>query len=476
MPLPLRLLISYLLVLGIGTVPTFVYVQIRLTEGLQTLAFDHLSASIQRSAAALAPLTGDALVERARLLAPALRERLTLIAADGAVLIDGDGGSMENHLGRTEVKAALDAKQLLDVAMARRVSRTTGRDTLYAATRLPVSGVVLRLSQPVDPLLAPADDLKVFARNVLAIAISVALGLSLLAAVVFVRPLERVLQTARALATGDLSARSRIVADDEIGDVGRALDQMAVDLRRLLANAGSGDAVLAQLVDALPIPCVVFDAGGQVMALNASARTALHIDGPHVGQRMQHLTSSGRFRRALEEAEADGDPEPIVVDVDDRVRFEGFVHVLKRPGVPPLTVLLGEKSAQRARTELPAIEAVRPRPFGDVLKEAEGSAQLALTEAGLAVEVDDTPGVLVADAGGRLARALGLALEGCASSLQGRAHVLNVDVHVEETRVRLAFDAVPDSALIEVIRPLLLPVGGDVSIDGKEATLWLPRA
>lgn len=92
------------------------------------------------------------------------------------------------------------------------------------------------------------------------------------------------------------------------------------------------------------------------------------------------------------------------------------------------------------------------------------------------VEVDDSPGVLVADVDGRLARALAIAFEVCAKALAGKSDILAVDVHVEPTRVRLALDAVPDQAFVDAIRPVLAPLGGDVSVDAKEARVWLPRA
>jgi hypothetical protein len=51
-----------------------------------------------------------------------------------------------------------------------------------------------------------------------------------------------------------------------------------------------------------------------------------------------------------------------------------------------------------------------------------------------------------------------------------------VDVHVEDTRVRLRLDTSPDDGFVEAIRPLLAPLGGEVEVDDTEARLWLPRA
>jgi HAMP domain-containing protein len=475
-PLPAKLLISYLVIVATAAVPTFFYVRSALQSDLLTLATERLKDGTRRAASGLMPFRERELVDRTRQIASVLPQRLTLIAPTGDVLFDSDSLTRENHGTRPEVQAALLGRPLLDVFMDRRASVSTGKDTLYAATRLVEDGPVLRLADRVDDVLTTAEDLKRFARNVAAIAITLAIVLSLVSAVVFMRPLQKVVATARAYAAGDLTASAGIDADDEVGDASRALDQMAVDLRRRLANAGSGDAVLAQLVEALPVPCVIIEPSGEPLALNGPARRALRLEGTSARRRIQQVASSGRFRRAVAEAEADGDPEPCVIVADDGVRFEGTVHVLKRPGAPPLTVLLGHEAPEDAQSALPTSGVVESRPFADVLKEARERSRLVLQDAGVMVEVDDEPGVTVADVDGRLARALALVFEGCAKAAAGRTDVLGVAVHVEATRVRVAADVVPGDGFIEAIKPVVCPLGGDVVVDDAEVRLWLPRA
>lgn len=50
------------------------------------------------------------------------------------------------------------------------------------------------------------------------------------------RPLERLTATARALGDGDLSARTGLLRSDEIGELARAMDEMAARLERILAH------------------------------------------------------------------------------------------------------------------------------------------------------------------------------------------------------------------------------------------------
>jgi HAMP domain-containing protein len=474
--LPTKLFISYLVVVALGAVPTFLYVRQQLQGELVDLAVVQLRTATARAANSLMPYDDRAIRDRVRTVSGVVPHRVTLVSPTGDLLFESEALTHDNHGDRPEVQAALAGRPLVDVFDARRVSETTGADTIYAATRLVPGGPVLRLASPIASVVEAADALKRFARNVQAIAISAAIGFSLLAAVLFVRPLQRVVATARAYGEGDLSARAQVYRDDEVGDVARALDQMAVDLRRRLADAGSGDAVVAQLVDAISVPCVVIEAGGDLLALNGAARRTLGIDSGSARRRIQEITEHGRFRRALEEAEADGDPEPCVLPLSDNARFEGIVHVLKRPGAPPLVALLGHEPPPDGATTLPPLSAVAAIAFDTVLGEARERARAALQQAGVAVEVDDSPGVLVADVDGRLGRAIALAFEGCARGVAGKGDILGVAVHVEPTRVRLTLDTGVDDGLTDAIKPLIAPLGGDVAVGEKEVRLWLPRA
>ncbi|HEY1099287.1 MAG TPA: HAMP domain-containing protein [Myxococcota bacterium] len=478
LPLPAKLFLSYVVVIAVAAAPTFFYVRSRLGADLLQLAEVRLREGTRRAASGLMPYS-DTVVARLRAVSAVIPQRVTLIAPSGEVLFDSDSIGRDNHAERPEIVAARQARPLVDVAVARRWSASTGKDTVYAATRLVDDGPVLRLADDVDNVLTAATDLKGFSRNVSALAITFGVVLSLLSVVLFVRPLRRVVATAQALAKGDLSARSSVDSDDEIGDAGRALDQMALDLRRRLANAGSGDAVLAQLVDALPVPCVIIEPSGEPLALNGPARRALRLEGTNARRRVQQVAASGRFKRAVAEAEIDGDPEPCVIIADDGTRFEGTVHVLKRPGAPPLSVLLGHETPEDAHTALPisaTSTGVVAIAFVDVLKDARDRARAVLNELGVLVEVDDEPEIMLADVDGRLARALGLVLEGCARGLSGKGDLIAVDVHVEATRLRLCFGALPTDGFVDSVRPIVGPLGGDVGIVEGEVRLWLPRA
>jgi HAMP domain-containing protein len=470
LPLPAKLFLSYLLVLLVSAVPSFLYVRSRLEDDLLREASRELLERARRTAVAVRARPVEDRPAALKEIAALTSQRLTLVAQNGDVLVDTDVTQpLENHADRPEVKAALQSGH----GSASRKSETTGKETLYAAVRL--DDGVLRVARPLAEI-SSVDALITVTRNIQAAAVSVALLLSLVAAVQFVRPLRRVIATAQALGQGDLAARSGVDSNDEVGDTGRALDAMAVELRRRLANAGSGDAVLSQLVDALPVPCVVFEVTGEVLALNGAARTALRVDGPNASRRLKELSTSETFERALYAAEGDGEPEPLDVDVAPGVTLRSTVHVLKRPGTAPLYVLLGADVPQVEQTTLPPVDAVRPRAFSEVFSAAEQRIAPALLKSGVGLDVSAQPSVLVVDVGDRVQQAVACALQHAAQALSGRSERLTVGVTVDATRVSLLLEADPGKDAVDRIRPLLEPLGGGVQIKDGEATLWLPRA
>jgi two-component system, OmpR family, phosphate regulon sensor histidine kinase PhoR len=204
--------------------------------------------------------------------------RVTLIARDGRVRGDSNVpraalATVENHATRPEVRAALGGH----VGRAVRRSRTTGFEQVYAAVALPRTAAlaVLRLSEP----LAPIIDLNgTFVRLSLVAGVA-ALLLSLPLVLVLsaghgrrIAELERVTMRLRAQ---DASARAREQPADELGRLGRAINDMAADLRtRLAALARERDErerILAHMSDGVAL----VDAADRVVHANRSIATIL---------------------------------------------------------------------------------------------------------------------------------------------------------------------------------------------------------
>ncbi len=388
------------------------------------------------------------------------------------------------HLGETSVEPVDFAALVHDAAgvgIARRVSETTGIDTLYVAQRVTAANGelvgILRMAMPVERIHTMTNGTMHFARNAQALAVSLAIGFSLLAAILFVRPLQRVSKMVHALAAGDIGAQVGPLGNDEVGDVGRSLEQMALELRRKLLTAGLGEALLSQLVEALATPCMVFEESGTIVAMNGAARRHLRIDGQAAGQRMKEFTEHEAVCAALRTAEYEGEPEPLQVLLPWSVEARGHMHVLKRPGMGPLRVFIGSEPAPEPRMLLPDPTEIQPRTLGPMLEAAATQARGALVSAGVTVQLPGAPpSVLVIDASGRLMGAVATALAGCARGLEGRRETLAVGIVEEPLRIRLELNAVASPETVLEVRKHLEPFGGAIEVLSAETHLWLPRA
>jgi HAMP domain-containing protein len=474
--LPTKVLLSYLLVVAVGAVPTYIW----LTGQTRSIVADdtaaHLTNRLDRVAKQLRAPTVDriAYLESAASL---LSERVTLIDPDGAVLYDSHVSTddLGAHGQRPEV---LEARRG-EVGVAVRTSASTGFETVYVAKRVGGSHAgdqVLRLSVPMTGIAELSARTERVVRNAQAVAVSVALGLSLLAAFVFARPLIRVRRAAERIAAGDFTVSLGRLANDEVGDVGRALETLVPELRKRMAVAGAGEALLVQLVEVLDTPLAVFEVDGDVLALNGAARRFLSVEGPNAGQRLREMLDDEGLRQALALAEEEGQPQPTRLRAKRATLDGASVFVLKRPGSAPLGLLIGPELHEED-VDVPRPSDVETLELDALLGAATRSADGEMKQRGVEVEApDNVPEVTLADCDGRLLSAVSRTLLSCASSFGGRPGRIQIGLEVEPTRVGLALDAAPGAEDLVAIRPLLEPLGGAVDVETGETTLWLPRA
>jgi two-component system, OmpR family, phosphate regulon sensor histidine kinase PhoR len=240
---------------------------------------EQLAAQAQMAAAVVAPPleTGDGvevidpLIKR---LGARIDARVTIVAADGTVLGDSraDPGTMDNHGSRPEVIAA----RRTGIGEAQRHSATLDTDFLYVAVPITdVPGAVARVALPLHDVDAAVGRIW---RDV-ALATVTAAALAIVVSVIVARritdPLEDLRRQAGILATGQLDAVVRPAGARELGDVARAFNAMAADLRRLVTaqerSRSRLEATLANLNDGV----VITDEAGTVVRLNAAATRML---------------------------------------------------------------------------------------------------------------------------------------------------------------------------------------------------------
>src|SRR2546422_381800 len=185
--------------------------------------------------------------------------RVTVIDPRGVVLADSqhDPETMENHANRPEIRQAYAGK----VGTSIRHSVTLNRNLCYLA--MPVSyggqpGYVLRLAVPIEDLDAEIARVRWRIVEASMAAALVGLGIAYLFSRSFTKRISRLRRFAEGLVESRPSESPLLAGDDELGALGRSLNQTAAELRKLLdrlsvesarREAPSGPGALAILHD-----------------------------------------------------------------------------------------------------------------------------------------------------------------------------------------------------------------------------------
>src|SRR5262249_5736005 len=158
---------------------------------------------LETLAARLSEVPPDKLPSASAALIEAIPQRVTLIAPDGHVIDDTvlHGKTprtepMENHATRPEIIQALREVQ----GASMRTSATTGETYVYVARRFPATGTpvgVIRLAVKADDVRYSSERFVGFIQRCGAVALSVGVLLSFVAALVVSRPLRRIAEGAR---------------------------------------------------------------------------------------------------------------------------------------------------------------------------------------------------------------------------------------------------------------------------------------
>ncbi|MBI5838079.1 MAG: HAMP domain-containing protein [Candidatus Eisenbacteria bacterium] len=210
--------------------------------------------------------------------------RITLVDSDGRLLGDSDVSLdsltlVENHNDRPEVTQARAYGQ----GWARRHSHTLGLDLWYGAVPLPserATKPVLRMAVPQARLANEEREQQRLLLFSLVVAFLTAAALALLSARVLGGRLRRALDAARRMGQGELDARAPEQPDDEVGRLGRSLNQMAARLEERLRELAEGrdqrERILAHMVDGV----VLVGADGRVVHANRGFAAILGLAQP----------------------------------------------------------------------------------------------------------------------------------------------------------------------------------------------------
>lgn len=292
--LAVRLTVILLLVTAFGMVVMGLYV----TNALETHSLESLKSGLETEARLLHDAIAPALArqappeqvqELAERYGAKLRARVTVIAEDGVVLADSERDlegvrRMENHAARPEVRTALAG----GIGTHVRRSRTLDIEMLYVAIPLKderaVRGV-LRLALPMTEVAQAVTSVRrtVAAGALLAFAFALGVGLFLSRRVT--QPVKEMQAIAHRMAQGDFEQKVPARGQDEVAELGHALNRMAFGLREKIRDLEGERAKVAAILDSMVEGVIALDSRARILLMNPAARSIFGLsDDPVEGR------------------------------------------------------------------------------------------------------------------------------------------------------------------------------------------------
>jgi two-component system phosphate regulon sensor histidine kinase PhoR len=259
-----------------------------------------------------------------------LDARVTFIDADGKVLGDShaDWKRMDNHLRRPEVQVAVNEGE----GVTTRLSRTMGYEMMYAAVSVSPGGGLrgfVRVALPLSQVEAQVARLR---RVILLVDVLVLFGAAVLAVFIaerIARPVRQLTDVVRRTTAGDLSARLLPTTRDEIGELTRSFNQMAIHLKKTINSLTEQQDQMSAVLDNMADGVLITDAQGIVGLINPAAAKLLGADKKHaLGRSFAQVARDHRvidlWRRCYRDREEQ--VEPIEMD-----RHDAFLQVIATP-------------------------------------------------------------------------------------------------------------------------------------------------
>jgi two-component system, OmpR family, phosphate regulon sensor histidine kinase PhoR len=247
-------LVSMALVLGSFALAD-IYISGRIESEMLTFIEDDLLVRAQLGATVASvmptPLTDvaawDSITDK---IGASADGRVTIVRRDGVVIGDSSLDlnaltAVENHSGRPEIASALSAGNGASV----RFSKTLQMNEVYVAVPFSQNGNVLgvvRVAKPLNMILVAVNHV----RNILLLGAVIALVvtnfITFMAASLYGGMLRGLTGSVKRMTSGDLTARTGAETSDEVGELGRAIDEFATKVNQSQGSQGMGQQGMGQ--------------------------------------------------------------------------------------------------------------------------------------------------------------------------------------------------------------------------------------
>ncbi|HKO53398.1 MAG TPA: ATP-binding protein [Polyangiaceae bacterium] len=267
----------------------------------------------------------------ARDLGQRANAEVTLLRKDGEVLGESHQHAEPVRLAdRPEVRGALslvgaspgyasvvDAHMLIVAVPFSRADELAG-----------VARVALPLTEVDDARAELAKTLSVAT----ALALAAAIVVSTLAAELASRTARSLTEVARRMADGDLTTRARQTGDDEFGELGRALDQLAKNLSRTLGELREERDRLGGILASMQEGVLLLDRAGHIFVLNPSLREMLLVGPDSVGKTVLEVVRHAELKELLDQGRRSLEPVTREIDFGSLQPRRLLVRAAQLPG------------------------------------------------------------------------------------------------------------------------------------------------
>ena len=289
------------------------------------------------ASAMFAPLTRDdtSLEGPIRELGEAVDARLSLVAPDGAVVADS---AIEAGRALVQDSAAPEVAQAIASGRGEAIRGEGSARRLWIAAAVRRDGKLLgvaRASVPVATIEAHVTEVRKRLAVGAAIAMLIAALSALIIAIGIVRPVRRLASAARKLGEGQLDVRAKLCRNDEIGDLGHALDEMARNLQGLVSTLDDRNADMQRVLNTVDQGLLTVDLSGAI-SNERSARIDAWFDRPLAGAKLWAVFPDLGVDAALalemgwSQFAADCLPDEVIVDqLPKRVRSSSTTFALR---------------------------------------------------------------------------------------------------------------------------------------------------
>ncbi|GEM_PF-6346398 len=442
-PFPIKVFLSYLIILSFVAIPIGLYLAISFSDQMveqRSLEIIEKTEALESSLEGLAPQ------ERVVFL-----RQLASVYPEDISFFDAKGGTLFTSNSELKNIRLQNPKKVI-----RHFSK--GMEYVVVTRILPKSKDAIQLAYPLSKITSLTAKLVGVFRNALAAAITLALLFSLLASFVFLRPLRRLVKSANALAEGKFDATEKWDNNDEISDVGRALNALALKIRVKLAGAYAAENILSQVIEKMDNCVAVFNDENELIVASGVFHEELNGEFSEVIGKWTHSKKWAKARQAAE-LSAKGialkwTKKSLSLDLE--------LHKLDHGRSAPFWML---SPVDNSHVRLPEPEDCEVITIASLLQYFDEKLDIRGLEANIDFDIEKT----VVDHANRIPLVFSIVF---ASSKRK----MNVNFEKYFSKISVRIDTVLEDAELQLCQDLLRPIDSEVKIDHDSTIIWLRRA